>query len=626
MSNLKKWLGLEKRSEFIDKYFTTANYRSSIYMSVVIIVLELWMLLSLLHRWITAPDSKTVAWFIEHLLWYLVLIINALFMIFFALRYLQRKEQGNGLLGKLTMVVFSVIFLIFGMGISLSDYTKGEQILCFAMALVFVFGILNWRPWVMLLFESMAFIVFYILMYNSSLPVTYATKVNYFIYFIAMVMLGISVYNQRLSEAEKEEELSIISVRDELTGIANMNYFRTEAIERMHSGKVSEMLFLFIDITNFRAYNEKHGFDAGSMFIKETANDLLQCLPGDLVARDSDDHFVALTYRTRIHEKVEKIAHCICDKHHSTQIGVKIGAYAPLNPECDPSYAVDHARYACNSIKKRFDRNFYEYDENMDLQYKRRRYVINHVREAIDNGYIKVYYQPVVLAKDRSVCGLEALARWIDPTYGFISPGDFIPALEEYRLIHLLDRKILETVCKDIREAIDEGLPPIPASVNFSRLDFEASDMSTELECLLEKYNLDHDFIHVEITESALNDNQDKFRMAVHSIKSNGMQLWLDDFGSGYSSLNVLKDFDFDVMKLDMRFLENFSDNNKSHDILYSLVKLADSIGMDTVSEGVETEEQAEFLTGIGCKRLQGYLFGRPMPVEDLKKTLPHSA
>nr|MCR5654724.1 EAL domain-containing protein [Lachnospiraceae bacterium] len=309
------------------------------------------------------------------------------------------------------------------------------------------------------------------------------------------------------------------------------------------------------------------------------------------------------------------------EDHTSTQLTLKAGGYVPKDISVDPTIACDHARYACSTIKKRFDRFYCEYDSEMDDGFHKRQYIITHVNDAVKNGYIKVYYQPVVLAEDRSLCGVEALARWNDPNYGFLSPGDFIPALEEYRLIQRLDRAILEQVCKDLQAAISTGKKIVPVSVNFSRLDFEMTDVKEMIRDLTERYNVPADHIHVEITESALTVNDENLKDTVALIKNMGIQLWLDDFGSGYSSLNVLKDYTFDVMKIDMVFLRRFKENEKkSKSILNSIVTMANLIDMETLSEGVETEEQAEFLKEIGCKRLQGYLFGKPMPIEELSE------
>jgi EAL domain-containing protein (putative c-di-GMP-specific phosphodiesterase class I) len=196
----------------------------------------------------------------------------------------------------------------------------------------------------------------------------------------------------------------------------------------------------------------------------------------------------------------------------------------------------------------------------------------------------------------------------------------FIPTLESVKLIHKVDKYMIESVCKDLRRSMDDGHEAIPVSINFSRLDFELTDIITHLELMIEKYNIPKTALHVEITESALMDDTNVLEESAKKIKEAGYALWLDDFGSGYSSLNVLKDYEFDVMKLDMAFLKNFSNKNeKAKQLIVSIIQLANKLGMNTLCEGVETEEQRDFLKSVDCGRLQGYLFGKPMPYEEAR-------
>jgi EAL domain-containing protein (putative c-di-GMP-specific phosphodiesterase class I) len=249
----------------------------------------------------------------------------------------------------------------------------------------------------------------------------------------------------------------------------------------------------------------------------------------------------------------------------------------------------------------------------MSEAYHKRLYVINNIDNAVNNGWIVPFYQPVVWSDTGEVCGCEALARWMDPVYGQLFPNEFIPVLEEYRLIHKLDKAIFESAFKDIRESLDAGKPVVPVSLNFSRLDFELMDAVKELDDLAAKYQIPKELIHVEVTESALTDNFTKLNEAINRIKDLGYSLWLDDFGSGYSSLNVLKDYQFDVIKIDMRFLSNLENSEKARTLIDCIIKMAARINMLTLTEGVETKGQAEFLNEVGCERLQGYLFGKPV-------------
>ena len=265
---------------------------------------------------------------------------------------------------------------------------------------------------------------------------------------------------------------------------------------------------------------------------------------------------------------------------------------------------------------------YIEYDEKMDQKFTKIQYIVNHLDEAIEKGWIVAYYQPVVWADSRQLCGAEALARWIDPVYGFLSPADFIPTLEDTHLIHKLDQAIIEYVCREMRRKLDENDPVVPVSINFSRLDFELMNVEEVLENAVNKYNIDKRYLHVEITESALADNVDFLNKNILRLRELGYAIWLDDFGSGYSSLNVLKDFVFDVIKIDMKFLTNFEKNEKTKDILDCIIRLADRLGMKNLTEGVETEAEAKFLDEIGCGRLQGFLFGKPFKLDDFEEKI----
>lgn len=242
-------------------------------------------------------------------------------------------------------------------------------------------------------------------------------------------------------------------------------------------------------------------------------------------------------------------------------------------------------------------------------------YVINNIDTAIRNGYIKAYYQPVIRSLTGQLCGAESLARWIDPEYGFLAPYLFIGPLEDSKQIYKLDCYIIEKVCQEISERLSKNLPTVPVSINFSRLDFEAKDMLFELESAVEKNNIPRDFIHIEITESMIASDEELMRTEIERFRSAGYEVWMDDFGSGYSSLTVLKDYDFDTIKLDMHFLSSFTEKSKS--IVTNTVTMAKNIGTKTLAEGVETQEQVEFLKRIGCARLQGYYYGKPMPLDE---------
>ena len=242
-------------------------------------------------------------------------------------------------------------------------------------------------------------------------------------------------------------------------------------------------------------------------------------------------------------------------------------------------------------------------------------YVVDHINQAIAKQEIRIYFQPVVRSLTEKLCGLEALSRWQSPKYGFLTPDQFIPVLEETGLIYQLDRFVIEEVAKKLRKQMDDGLPVVPVSVNISSMDFLVGHPFEDLEQTVKKYRLRKDQICFEITESALISDKERKRTEIARLHDNGYEVWMDDFGSGYSTLNVLKEFRFDAIKIDMMFLREL--NEQGREILRSIVSMAKRLGIHTLTEGAETAEQVDFLKQIGCERIQGYYYCRPMSYTD---------
>ncbi|MCR4735564.1 MAG: EAL domain-containing protein [Treponema sp.] len=626
---IKRFLGLEKFSSYVTDYFETSNIRSSLYVSTVVIILESWMIISVLLRQISETTRRSTSWLLSHISCYIILLLSALALFIYSIHYLK-KQKRNQRLGQVIRIIFSVISIAFGIYISFMDYKKGEQFITLMTMTLFIFCFITWRPIFTILFLSLSYSIFFFLC-NSVSPATYATKVNLSIVLISIFMSAINSYHQKINEAKKDDRLEHthnillkLSISDELTGIANMNYFRSRALEiiKNKDTDISKQLFLFLDIENFKNYNEKYNFWDGNNFLKIFAEKIEEIFKGSLTAHFSNDNFVILTQDEDVLKKIDLLRNFIINSETEIRMGLKVGAYRPESKDILPIIACDYARLACNSIKKHYDRNYCEYNKKMSEQFHKKQYIINNIDNALANDYIKVYYQPVIDSATGKVCSSEALARWIDPDFGFLSPADFINTLEEYHQIHKLDMYILEKICIDIQEEIKNNKKIIPTSLNISRLDFDSINIMEKLEEALNKYQIEKKFIHIEITESALSENDDKLQQEIQELRKAGYSLWLDDFGAGYSGLNVLKEYDFDVMKIDMKFLSNFNGNEKARQILKNVINLANELGMKTLTEGVETEEAKSFLQDIGCECLQGYLFGKPMPKEEFKEKI----
>ncbi|MBO6108480.1 MAG: EAL domain-containing protein [Eubacterium sp.] len=251
---------------------------------------------------------------------------------------------------------------------------------------------------------------------------------------------------------------------------------------------------------------------------------------------------------------------------------------------------------------------------------RKQQYVVDHIDEAVKKEWIKVYYQPVIRVATGEICGYEALVRWVDPVVGFLSPGDFIETLEQFHLIHLVDNYVIETVCKDYQRLKLRGEPLVPVSINLSRLDFELTEVFDSIEMTRRAYDVPVSYLDIEVTESALTDTDDILKNECDRLRDAGYKLWLDDFGSGYSSLNVLTEYEFDVLKLDLVFLRSYDKNPKTDIMMTYIIEGAANLGLEPLTEGVESEVHYNFLKSVGCVRAQGYYFGKPLPMDETRQ------
>ena len=243
--------------------------------------------------------------------------------------------------------------------------------------------------------------------------------------------------------------------------------------------------------------------------------------------------------------------------------------------------------------------------------------VIQHFDKALQNGDIYLLYQPQFNHSTKRMIGAEALMRWKDPEFGVQYPSDFVPILERCGLISRADLQGFEILCRYLRECLDANVPLVPVSFNLSRYDIYQYNFPDELERIRAKYDIPVKYLRAEITESTAIAGMTLVRSFLDRLHASGYIVEMDDFGSGYSSLNMLKDMPVDVLKLDMRFLSKSSDEKRAQTIIRNIIHLSEELSIDSLTEGVETQEQYKSLSEMGCKLFQGYYFAKPMPVED---------
>ena len=623
-----RFLGFYRNPVYIEDQLKEADVRSAVYLTAIVSLVEIYMLLRYVKNWVLPGKVASVGEFFHYTSTYWWFLAASLLLLVYCSLFLKKKLRYLGKYSREIIFAYFLLAMYFGVTLSMHDFSRGRMILCFLTMLMYVTIICVWRPYTSILL----IVVFgggFIWLLNhfsfdkagNPLNLSEGDYINFVTTLVTMFILVVAVYHQRYRDATKSWELGRITVTDDLTGISNMHNFEevTKAYLAESLAQEKKPVYLTFNLENFQTFNDRCGYAGGDELLTRTAQIISNTFPGEPVARESGDNFAVLTTAEDYLKRVAEIRVRLRAAYpNETYLDVRAGAYRPRDTEDTARHAIDRARYAMRHVTNWQNSFVPEYDEKVSKEYRLRRYILNNVEKAVREGYIQVFYQPVVWAEDGTIAGCEALARWIDPEMGFLSPGAFIPALEEGRQIHKLDLCIYEQVCKRIRDSIDNGLPVLATSLNFSRLDFELMNAVGELEALVEKYRVPKEYLHVEITESAVTEDVEGLQRAMKRLHDGGFAIWLDDFGSGYSSMNVLKDFDFDLLKIDMEFLKNFHNNQNSRKIISSIINLANSLNMMTLSEGVETEEAVDFLREAGCGRLQGYYYGKPMRYEEL--------
>ncbi len=405
---------------------------------------------------------------------------------------------------------------------------------------------------------------------------------------------------------------------DPLTGLLDMRTFldtmRQYRQKKRDPDKEGELAALYFDLVNFRMINLLYGMSYGDETLKKMGKSLQDSFPEGIVSHWDVDHYAVLTDTRNLEKRAEDALN-------------RLSAILPFNTECSvgacvwKDYSLDaeticsRARAASDENRKEVGIHFSYYTEDIGRKLNMDTYVVSHIDEAIEQGWIVVFYQPIVRALSNQICGMEALARWKDPEKGLLPPAAFVGPLEDAKQIYKLDLCVIRQTVKLISDRYQNRLPEIPISINLSRLDFLCCDIYQEIEKLVMDYDIPRRMLHIEVTESIMRSEENEILRALQSFRNAGYELWMDDFGSGYSTLNLLKDYSFDLLKLDMGFLR--SDSSRSRDIIVSVIEMDKRLGIRTLAEGVETEEQAEFLKKSGCEKLQGYYFSKPLPFEE---------
>ena len=413
---------------------------------------------------------------------------------------------------------------------------------------------------------------------------------------------------------------SIFEKEDPITGLNFVAWFFAQTQKDPSFYPLERSTITFFNVMSFKTINQRFSYQGGNEYLCKFRDELKNLFEGETVLRAGADHLVVISLNLTVEEialRIKLLNKAMANYEKGLRNLIKAGIYIADGTPQQPIVMMDRASLACREVHGIFNKEYAVFDEELSKKHEQKQYVLEHFDEAFEKGYFKVYYQPIYRALNKKVCGYEALARWIDPKRGMISPLIFIEVLEKVHLINKLDAYIIDQVCKDLRDDIDSGYAYQPISVNLSRLDFELSDIKSVVDKAVAKYNVPKEYLVLEVTESAFASDLESLGDTIRCFREDGYQVWIDDFGSGYSSFNNLQTYDFDFLKIDMNFLRNFDKTPKSKVIIASIVDLAKKLGIHTLAEGVETEEQYEYLKRIGCELIQGYYFAKPMPIED---------
>ncbi|MDE6736732.1 MAG: EAL domain-containing protein, partial [Treponemataceae bacterium] len=332
--------------------------------------------------------------------------------------------------------------------------------------------------------------------------------------------------------------------KDPLTELPNMAYFRTlcEAEKARLSAKGEAAAFIYIDVVNMKSYNSRFGYPEGDRLLMETATVLQNTFANMPVSRISEDHFAVMTGAAQHKQQLEDFQRRLRQIGKGNPTEIHAGIFQD-NGEiaADIITAMDYARLACSTLRGNYTDSVRYYDQKLMKEYDDRQHVLANFNQALEERWIKAYYQPIVRAQTGEVCNFEALARWIDPQRGFLSPAAFVPVIEDYNLGVRMDLYMVEEVCREYEVRRQGGLTPVPVSLNFCRTDFDQRDMVAAVAEIADKYHVPHDMLIIEVTESGFSRNASDLQEQINRFHELGFKVWMDDFGDGYASLNVLQ-------------------------------------------------------------------------------------
>ena len=426
-----------------------------------------------------------------------------------------------------------------------------------------------------------------------------------------------------------ESNASLFQIkRDTLTELYNQVAFARRATEILENDPDGSYTLVVTDIERFKLVNDSFGTAAGDDLLRQIAKFLVRSTArkNAICARLNADHFAVLIPQLFDEESfqpiVDEAARDLAAYPLGMKITLKFGLYPITEREIPITLMCDRAILAADSVKGRYQCVCAFYDDSIRQRMLREQEITNSMKDALRDDQFQVYLQPKYDITSEHLAGAEALVRWEHPTLGFLNPGEFIPLFERNGFIVELDRYVWDRTCEIIEHWISSEKKYVPISANVSRKDIYQEDLPEQLTAIVKKHGLRPSQLHLEITETAYTENPEQLIAVVGRLKQMGFIIEMDDFGSGYSSLNMLSELPIDVLKLDMRFIQKENGRNSSRNILSFIISLAKWMNLLVIAEGVETREQIELLRNMDCTYVQGYYYAKPMPLKEFTHLL----
>lgn len=435
---------------------------------------------------------------------------------------------------------------------------------------------------------------------------------------IIKVRLKNLIYRSQLSAFN---ELKYLAEYDSLTGMYNKTKFYQVTKQMLSHNTGKRFVFIRLDIDRFQLVNTFFGMDEGDHLLKYTGDEILKIyskVPYCTFGRIESDIFgICHPYdESSILRKITEIRTMLSKYNQEYDIVPTLGLYVIEDNNLPVETIFNRATLASKNSKGNYVKFYSFYNEKMSSLLIKEQEITNEMKTALEKEEFDIYFQPKYSLQSNQPCGAEALVRWFHPTKGMVMPSDFIPVFEKNGFITKLDYYVWDRACKYLRKWMDEGKTLFPISVNISRVNMYNPKIVDIIIGIVEKYNIPASLLNLELTESAYTDNPIAMKEIIRKLQEYGFLIMMDDFGSGYSSLNILKEISVDVLKVDMRFLSDTDIPGRGDNILASVIRMAKWLKLPVIVEGVETAEQCRFLKSIGCDFVQGFYFASPMPVD----------